>query len=233
MQECPFIKRDKREYESELGPKLILIAEKPLDTDKEEIFDSVNVVSYLTEVFKSKFKSAETHITYLKDETNTPFARCMFFNILGHYVKKGTLDPNQLAIAFIGQKAFEVFKEDYLSQPDMGGISIYLNESKHIIKPATTWLNKLIEKNKDVLLPYIILPDINGDYSTITQSLDNITFDVKIMASPYCDTNQIITKLEFLVDAYKENLISHFVFEGKTNGDKNIDHKRNFRKKSR
>ena len=217
MQECPFIKRDKREYESELGPKLILIAEKPLDTDKEEIFDSVNVVSYLTEVFKSKFKSAETHITYLKDETNTPFARCMFFNILGHYVKKGTLDPNQLAIAFIGQKAFEIFKEDYLSQPDMSGISIYLNESKHIIKPAATWLNKLIEKNKDVLLPYIILPDINGDYSTITQSLDNITFDVKIMASPYCDTNQIITKLEFLVDAYKENLISHFVFEGKVN----------------
>ena len=91
MQDCPFIVRSKQEYESELGPKLLLIAEKPLDTDNLEIFDSIQALSYLTEVFKSKFKSAETHITYIQDETDEPFARNVFFNILGHYVKKGTL----------------------------------------------------------------------------------------------------------------------------------------------
>ena len=50
--------------------------------------------------------------------------------------------------------------------------------------------------------------------------MNNIPFEVQLDPSPYCDTNQIITKLEFLVDAYKDNLISHFVFEGKTNGNK-------------
>ena len=96
MKECPFIERSKKEYESELGPKLILIAEKPLDTDKAEIFDSA--FNYLTEVFKSRFKSAETHITYITDETNIPFARNVFFNILGHYVVKGTLEPNKFDV---------------------------------------------------------------------------------------------------------------------------------------
>ena len=73
MKECPFIERSKKEYESELGPKLILIAEKPLDTDKAEIFDSA--FNYLTEVFKSRFKSAETHITYITDETNMVYKK--------------------------------------------------------------------------------------------------------------------------------------------------------------
>ncbi len=225
MQDCPFIVRSKQEYESELGPKLLLIAEKPLDTDKEEIFDSIQALSYLSEIFKSKFKSAETHITYVKDETDEPFARNVFFNILGHYVKKGTLDPKQLAIAFVGQKAFDAFKEDYLSQPDMGGISLYLNESKQIIKPAATWLNNLMreknkltgEKNTDVLLPYIILPDIGGDYLDVTKQLNSISFGKEVVLSPYQDTNQLITKLQFLLEAYEEHLISHFVFEGKAN----------------
>ena len=220
MKDCPFIERSKKECESELGPKLILIAEKPLDTDKVEIFDSFNAYTYLTEVFKSRFKSAETHITYVTDTTDEPFARNVFFNILGHYVAKGTLEPNKLAIAFVGQKAFDAFKADYLSQPDMGGISLYLNESKQIIKPTASWLNKLIEKNKDVLIPYIILPEIGKDYTNITEQLNNIPFEVELGSSPYCDTNQIITKLEFLVDAYKDNLISHFTFEGKANNNK-------------
>ena len=223
MQDCPFIVRSKQEYESELGPKLILIAEKPLNTDKLEIFDSVQTIPYLAEVFKSKFKSAETHITYLKDETNTPFVRCMFFNILGHYVKKGTLDPRQLAIAFVGQKAFDIFKEEYLSQPDMNNISLYLNESKCIIKPDAGWLTEVVkrkypqDKNTDILLPYIILPEVTGDCMNITQQLNDISFGKEVVLSPYCDTNQINTKLQFLLEAYEEHLISHFVFEGKVN----------------
>ena len=36
MKDCPFIQRKIAEYESELGPKLILIADKPLSTDKKK-----------------------------------------------------------------------------------------------------------------------------------------------------------------------------------------------------
>ena len=219
MPEYSFIKRSKQEYESELGPKLLLIAEKPLDTDNLEIFDSVKVIPYLNEIFKSKFKSAETHITYIKDENiNTSFTRKIFFNILYYYVKKGTLDPKQLAIAFIGQKAFDAFKEDYLAIPDMNGIELYINEDKQIIKPAASWLNNLIkERNNDILLPYVILPDIENDYIDVSKQLDEISFGNQIILSPYCDTNQILVKLQFILEAYKDQLISHFVFEGKIN----------------
>lgn len=221
MNDCPFIERSKKEYESVLGPKLLLIAEKPLPTDKCEIFDSFNVIDYLTEVFKSKFKSAETHITYVTDESGEPFARNVFFNILGHYVKKGTLNPKQLAIGFVGQKAFEAFKADYLSQPDTNSIGLYLNETKRIIKPSAFWLNRLVstesKKDVDVLLPYVILPDISEDFTDIKQQLNNISFEVEFESSPYCDTNQVIAKLQFLLEAYQENIISNFVFEGKVN----------------
>lgn len=221
MERCPFIERTKKEYESELGPKLVLIAEKPLPEDKLEIFDSA--FNYLTEVFKSKFKSAETHITYVTDETETPFARTILFNILAYYAARGTLNPKQLAIAFVGQKAFDAFKADYLSQPDIGGLSVYLNEKKQVIKLEAPWLNQLVDKHADksqsVLIPYVILPDVDEEYTSISKTLNEIKFDIKLEESPYCDTNQIITKLEFLVEAYQENLISHFVFEGKINSN--------------
>ena len=221
MKDCPFIQRKIAEYESELGPKLILIADKPLSTDKKEILDSVSAIPYLSEIFKSRFKSLETHITYIENEEDIPFARCMFFNILGHYVKKGTLDPKKLAIGFIGQRAFDLFKTDYLSQPDMGGISLYINEEKQVIKPYASWLNELNKdekgKAKDVLLPYVILPEINGNLLEINQTLDNISFTVDLPDSPYCDTNQINTKLQFLLDGYKEGILTYFTLNGKIN----------------
>lgn len=217
MKDCPFIERNIKEYESELGPKLILIAEKPLDSDKSEIFDSITALPYLTEVFKSHFKSLETHITYVKDPADkVTFAREMFFNILGHYVKKGTLDPTRLVIGFIGQAAFDAFKEDYLSQPDIGSISLYVNEKKHVIKPTISWLNKLIN-NKDVLIPYVILPEVDGNILEIKNILDNVSFVDSLPASPYCDTNQVITKLQFILDGYKEGIIPYFTFNGKIN----------------
>ena len=205
MKDCPFIQRKIGEYESELGPKLILIAKTPLPTDKKEIFDSKSALSYLTEVFKTRFKSLETHITYVEDpDDKVTFAREMFFNILGHYVVKGTLDPTKLAIGFIGQDAFEAFKKDYLSQPDMGGISLYLNEDKQVIKPYAAWLNNLVKKEgnkaRDVLLPYVILPDVSdNNLLEINSILENISFTVDLPDSPYCDTNQINTKLQFFI----------------------------------
>ena len=75
-------KRSIHENECILGPNLILITEKPLPTDKVEVFDSPEASYYLSRCFKSKFKSANTHITFVKDTSDLAFARGIFFNIL-------------------------------------------------------------------------------------------------------------------------------------------------------
>ena len=228
MKDCPFIPREINEYESESGPKLFLIAEKPLSTDKKEIFDSIQAHSYLDEVFKSKFKPLETHISYINpnpDEYN--FARGMFFNIFGHYIVKDTLDVKKLVIGFIGQKAFDAFKAEYLSQPDTNFACLYVDEQHKVIKLDFALLRDFVirkygteEKNKDVCIPYVILPDVNEDIDLIKDTLNNISFVESLPDSPYGDTNQLITKLEFLLEAYEQKLINHFVFGGKVNINK-------------
>lgn len=228
MKDCPFIPRKITEYESELGPKLLLIAEKPLPTDKMEIFDSIQARSYLDEVFKSKFKLLETHISYINpNPADYDFARGMFFNILGHYAVKKTLDIKKLAIGFIGQEAFEAFKKEYLSIPDSNGSYLYINEQKKIIKLNFTLLHNYVvekygteEKNNDILIPYVILPNITDEISTIHDILNSISFVHSLPDSPYCDTNQIITRLEYLLEEYEGKAIKHFTFDGKTNGNK-------------
>ena len=103
--------RSKDEYICTLGPKLLLIALKPLDNDKKEIFDSIQGIEYLSNCFKSKFKSAETHVTYLLDtDSNSNLFQNGFYDIFNYYNKKGTFDPKQFIIGFIGQKSFDEFK---------------------------------------------------------------------------------------------------------------------------
>ena len=220
MNDCLSFDRNIAEYESKLGPKLLLIAERPLNTDKKEIFDSFSALNYLNEVFKSKFKSVETHITYINGTKDyIPFARGIFFSILQYYVKRGTLDPTKLVVAFVGQKAFDAFKNDYMSFPDIDSIQLYLNEEKQVIKPSVYWLNQLISKeqnrNKDVLLPYVILPDIDEDLSDIKDTLESVSFISELPSSPYNDTNQTISKLQYLLDAHAEGIVPFFSFTGK------------------
>ena len=214
MKDCPFIPREITEYESELGPKLLLIAEKPLSTDKKEIFDSMQARSYLNEIFKSKFKPLETHISYINpNPAKYDFARGMFFNILG--------------VAFVGQEAFEAFKKEYLSMPDGNGSYLYINEQKKVIRVNFTLLHDYIvkkygseEKNNDPIIPYVILPKVGEEMDSIKETLDNVSFVNDLPDSPYCDTNQLITKLEYLLGAYKEEAIKYFIFNGKINGNK-------------
>lgn len=214
--EVTFAIRNKLEYESTLGPKLILIADKPLPTDKVEIFDSPIAMAYLNTIFKSHFKSAETHITYVKDDKNY-FARNIFFNILGRYVWKGTLDPNRLAIAFVGQKSFDAFIADYQQSVDTAEVELYVNRERSIIKIWTPWLAKLVHGGKEANVPYVILPDIDEDLSDVVKTLDNISFVSKLVKSPYSDTDQIISKLDFIRNAYKEKWINQFTFSAKAN----------------
>lgn len=210
--EVLFAKRSKLEYESVLGPKLLLLAEKPLPTDKLEIFDSPQGLEYLSYVFKSVFKSAETHVTYIKEE-NIPFSRNILFNILGRYVWKNTIDPKKLFIGFIGQSAFDAFIEDYKESTDTEYIGLYVNREYSFIKISAYWLSK-----EPVLIPYVILPNIEEDLSTIPDILNKISLEKKIdIISPYCDTCQIISKLQFILQLYKEKDISYFTFSAKAN----------------
>ena len=97
--------RDVKEYKSTLGPKLLLIADKQLTHDKSEIFDSPVGMNYLSTCFKSKFKSVETHVTYIENSKNIPFVRKTFFDILEAYKARGTLEVDKLIVGFVSQRA--------------------------------------------------------------------------------------------------------------------------------
>ena len=106
--------RSKKEYQSTLGPKLVLISESYLPKDKEEIFDSPSGMTYLSNCFKSKFKSADTHVTYVKDNNyDGLFTKNVMADFLYDYFIKGTLDFNTLVFAFVGYSAYKAFFEDY------------------------------------------------------------------------------------------------------------------------
>ena len=160
-----------KDFESSLPVRLILIADKPLPEDKTEIFDSYKGLQYLTECFKSKFKAAETHICAISNIDTGNFSRTKLISILENYANKNLLEKNKLLIAFIGNNAFESFKNDYLNNIDYSGKICTLKEYTSIIEI----FDKSISIKDNILIPYIILPDINSDYSDIPTILDSTT----------------------------------------------------------
>lgn len=206
--------RSKNEYTCALGPKLLLVALKPLDTDKKEIFDSVKGMEYLSNCFKSKFKSAETHVTYLLDQ-NFNLLQKGFYEILDYYNKKGTFDPKQFMIGFIGQKSFEEFKHESDSLVFDGVYSVGLREITSSIRIYASGINN----NKDFYTPYIILPDINEDFYEINDLLDNTKVAQNITTSPYSTTKEVINHFRLLIEKYKMNDIKGFRFNSKINFD--------------
>ena len=109
MRSFSMVKRNIDDYFSTLGPRLLIIAYKPYRLDKKEIFDSTVGVEYLSQCFKSKFKSAETHVTYIQDCLDDDFCRKGIFSVLHHYVNRGTLNIEKLNVAFVGQESFDAF----------------------------------------------------------------------------------------------------------------------------
>lgn len=216
---APFLKREIAEYESELGPKLLLINDAPLSKDKREIFDSPEGIRYLTEVFKSKFKSAETHVTYINSNTDVDFVRCMLFNILSHYMSKQTIDTKNLVIGFVGQKSLDAFREEYLSVPDSNGVSVSLNEHSKVIRLYAAvwveWFAKHGKKCEDIVLPYVVLPDVTEDHQNIKEILNEVSFAKDLKASPYNTVDQLITKLKFILNLYEDKALNYFSFSGK------------------
>ena len=206
--------RSKNEYTCALGPKLLLIALKPLDNDKKEIFDSVKGMDYLSHCFKSKFKSAETHVTYLLDE-NSKLLQNGFYNIFEYYHKKGTFDPKQFIIGFIGQLAFEEFKHESDSLVFDGICSVGLREITSSIRIYVSGINN----NKDFYAPYIILPDTNEDFCEVSNILNDTKIAQNISSSPYSSTKEVINHFKLLVEKYKAGDIKGFRFNSKINFD--------------
>ena len=206
--------RSKNEYTCALGPKLLLIALKPLDNDKKEIFDSVKGMDYLSHCFKSKFKSAETHVTYLLDE-NSKLLQNGFYNIFEYYHKKGTFDPKQFIIGFIGQPAFEEFKHESDSLVFDGICSVGLREITSSIRIYVSGINN----NKDFYAPYIILPDTNEDFCEVSNILNDTKIAQNISSSPYSSTKEVINHFKLLVEKYKAGDIKGFRFNSKINFD--------------
>lgn len=205
-------KRSKKEFECVLGPKLILIAEKPLSRDKVEILDSPVATQYLSECFNSKFKSTETHVTYVKDENDYEFVRGIFINILGKYLAQGKLDVKNLIVGFIGQKAFDAFKEDWSKNTDKSFCTFYVNEDYKLLKIFAPWLSK-----EDVYIPYTILPDIDGNLSGIAQQLNDVKQIEMVKESPYSDTQSVTRKFQIITELYKEGSLKFFRFNAKVN----------------
>ena len=206
--------RSKNEYTCALGPKLLLIALKPLNNDKKEIFDSVKGMDYLSHCFKSKFKSAETHVTYLLDE-NSKLLQNGFYNIFEYYHKKGTFDPKQFMIGFIGQQAFEEFKHESDSLVFDGICSVGLREITSSIRIYVSGINN----NKDFYAPYIILPNTNEDFCEVSNILNNTKMAQNISSSPYSSTKEVINHFKLLVEKYKAGDIKGFRFNSKINFD--------------
>lgn len=206
--------RNKNEYTCALGPKLLLIALKPLDNDKKEIFDSVKGMDYLSHCFKSKFKSAETHVTYLLDE-NSKLLQNGFYNIFEYYHKKGTFDPKQFIIGFIGQQAFEEFKHESDSLVFDGICSVGLREITSSIRIYASGING----NKDFYAPYIILPDTNEDFCEVSNILNDTKIAQNISSSPYSSTKEVINHFKLLIEKYKAGDIKGFRFNSKINFD--------------
>ena len=205
--------RDLKEYESTLGPKLLLITDKPLQYDKQEIFDSPLGIEYLSACFKSKFKSAETHVTYIENSKNIPFLRKTFFDIIEEYVKRGTIDIKQFIIGFIGQRAFDLFITEMKTTVENPIQTIWYDENTKLLRI----FDPKIHVSNYSYIPVVILPDTSEDFYNIDILLNNTKVAENITISPYCSTEEIIDKINIILQLYKDEEIKGFRYNCKIN----------------
>lgn len=204
--------RTKNEYVCSLGPKLLLIALKPLEYDKKEIFDSLQGIEYLTACFKSKFKAAETHVTYLYDTNGREnLLKDGFDSIFYYYNKNKTFNPKEFMIGFIGKEAFEAFKNESEKLLFSGQYSVNIREIVNDIRLYFSQINE----NKDFYVPYIVLPKPNEDLSNLVDLLNSTKTAQTITSSPYCTTKEIMSRLDLLLDKYHTKTIKGFRLTGK------------------
>lgn len=224
------LKREIKEYPCTLGPKLILIAKKPKDDDKQEIFDSVRGLEYLSVVFQSKFKSADTHVTYLYDKhvdiygmgQNSLFSDNRLATIFQYYWNRKTLNPKQLIFAFVGNDAFEAFRHEIDSLVSFDGKMTASIRS--VVSDIRLYISQ-VNGSKDMYIPYVILPESITEQENknfIINTLNMTKVAESIYQSPYATTKEIITYFKQLLTLYKEEKISGFRYDAKMNYDKRM-----------
>lgn len=204
------VERKIKDYFSTLGPKLLIIAEKPLQRDSIEIFDSQQGIEYLSKCFESKFKSAETHVTYIDECLDGDFCRKGIYSIIHHYLEKGTLDLNNLFVAFAGDNAFESIMKDYISHMDKERIHSYINRDKKVLKLFDNDISK-----DNIFIPYVVLPNVDDElsYDNIPDLLNSMVNNGKTIVSPYCTTPELIAKLDQINKFYMDGDIDYFRFD--------------------
>jgi len=211
-----FENRPLLDYFSINSPKLFLIAEKPLEYDKVEIFRSVKGAEYLSTCFNSKFTAMDTHVTYIHSNDDKEFCKSTLFKIFDYYIQNGGINPANLVFAFIGENSFNSFIEDYKVrgiQPNYA--EIYHNEKNKAIKLV---YNK-IDPNTVFYIPYIILPGIDNISNDIVDQLNNIK-DIDLASlSKYATWEEAINYLEDIVKNFKEDNIKCMNYDVNYIGD--------------
>lgn len=213
MSEIESFERDKLDSFAEIRPNLILFAEKPLINDEKVVFDSEEGQNYLNLCAESKFKSILTHVTYIKDTKDNNFVRDILFDILHNYHENNCLDLYNLIFAFIGQNAFDAFKEDYNA--------VYLDGKNRISIDSVAKVFKIFMNEVNGYhyfdIPYVILPDLSENKENLISLLNESCKNKKSIEDPYATTGQAIKKLEFIIDMHEKGVLKSFLIEGKIN----------------
>ena len=193
------------------GINLLLIAKSPLSDDKKRIFDSEDGEEYLQNVFKSKYKISNTHVTYINSNAEVRFAKGRFIDILSEY--SSTLNTNKLLIAFIGEDAFKDFLElNSIAKSYTSFNKIYINEEAKLLKIDANNLSL-----ESIILPYIVLPDITEKslYYTISGLLD--AKDIPADNTKGNTIEEVLDFIDYTLDLYKSNSIKYCIFNTQIN----------------
>lgn len=203
----------KKDFEALFSPHLILIADSPLSNDKFEIFDSLQGVNYLDRCFSSKFKIINTHVSYVNGRDEN-FVHETLFKIFYNYHTVNRFDFNKLVIGFIGQDAFDSFIKSYQEPYIEDEFKVYLYQDE--TKRLNIFSPRLYYRPFDI--PYVILPSLEDNKSNITQILNDIPFTDEIDRK-YAETDEVLTRLEFIYNLYKEGSLKYFQIDSKINAN--------------
>lgn len=201
-------------------PNLILVADKPLARDKREIFDSPKGMEYLRTCFRSKFKAVNTYVTWVEKTENINYFNDVHFPKLFKTMFKQDTNLSQVLVAFIGKKAFEKALESRDNSRDVAA-GLWMRENYSSIRTSYTIGNKLVSKD----IPYIILPDLDEDFSNIPEILNESTIGKSVTDAIYSSTEDLIKYLNEALEQHKRGNITGLVFDAVIReGDKKVEY---------
>lgn len=203
-----FEKRSIDEFECKGKLLLLLIAKEPLNDDNRVVFSSMRGMNYLLDCDTSNYKLANTHVTFIQDSSNKHFTGTTLYKILEYYqAKKQLLETEGVIFAFVGQEAFDLYKQQTFSNPPDAIKTTWINENKQEIK---IYDSKLSSNN--LYFKYVILPGISEDRTALTEILNSVATAKVRKEQAYSSTFKFIEYLKNLKQLYTEGSIDHIEF---------------------